>query len=116
LCIKISLELPFGTRFMHPGDQNAKGVNQLALDWLCRASTLGRGFVHHTQRTSSGDRRWVGGWVVGVGWDGWVGGDTGNYARFWLKFFFSIFFPFLLRLFSLVTPSSVLCVVSRVQH
>ena len=26
--------------------------------------TLGRGFVHHTQRTSSGDRRRVGGWLV----------------------------------------------------
>ena len=66
---------------------------------------------------------WVNDWVGveavkgGVGWDGWVGGDTGNYARFWLKvFLFQYFSPFLLRLFSLVTPSSVLCVVSRVQH
>ena len=38
-------------------------------EWLI---TWGRGFVHHTQRTSSGDRRWVAGWVGGVGWVGWV--------------------------------------------
>ena len=37
--------------------------------WL--GECLGRGFVHHTQRTSSGDRRWVlGGWV-------WLGGLVG---------------------------------------